>query len=433
MFPRLRRGLALLPAALRDRALVRRWLAGAHRSHIVLVLSGALTLFALPPFLGWALPRLYPPVRTEHRLLGIPAYSTSQPDPRVAARREQLMVVAWLLWLGTAAGMLIAELPRAMADREASGPGPEEVPAPDPGATVLERPRPGPAALRIPDGARDANAGRPATAQRYRITRELGRGGMGVVHLALDTVLQRDVALKELPHHLVTQADLVQRFRQEARVLARLGHPSIVQVHDLIEDDGRMWIALEYVGGGTLADAMGAAGGSLPWPEAAHIGRQVAEGLAFAHAQGVIHRDIKPVNVLLTGDDPPVAKLTDFGLARMAESGGHTQAGSLMGSTRYISPEQVAGRPVDVRSDLYSFGVTLYETLAGRAPFEGEVAALLAQHVSAEPPDLGVLVPAAPPALVALVTSMLAKDPDERPQAASAVAFELEQLSARAA
>jgi serine/threonine protein kinase len=256
---------------------------------------------------------------------------------------------------------------------------------------------------------------------------------MGVVHLALDEVLQREVALKELPHDLCVTPGQVERLRHEARVLARLAHPSIVHVHDLIERDGRTWIALEYVRGGTLAEAMQAAGGALPWMEVARLGRQLAEGLAYAHAQGVIHRDLKPMNVLLTDDEPPLAKLTDFGLARMAAASTRTQAGTLMGSVRYMSPEQASGAPVDERSDLYSFGVMLFEMLAGQVPFEGEIPAVIAQHLHAPPPDLGRRVPGAPAGMVAVVAALLAKDPGERPAGAGDVARELETLGARAA
>jgi serine/threonine-protein kinase len=266
-------------------------------------------------------------------------------------------------------------------------------------------------------------------AQRYQLTRELGRGGMGVVYLATDTVLQREVALKELPLHLGGATDLSKRFRQEARVLAKLSHPCIVQVFDLVEDEGRLWIALEFVRGGTLADAMRYAGGALAWPEVARIGRQVAEGLAFAHAQGVIHRDIKPMNVLVTDARPPLAKLTDFGLARLVESTEHTQPGSLLGSARYMSPEQVAGRPADARSDLYALGVTLFEMLTGRVPFEGEFAAVLARHASETPPDVRTLAPDVPQALAELVASLLAKAPEDRPRDAALVARDLEAFA----
>ena len=216
-------------------------------------------------------------------------------------------------------------------------------------------------------------------------------------------------------------------------MLARLSHPSIVQVHDLIEDDGRLWIALEFVRGGTLGDAMRLRGGALPWREVVRIGQGIAEGLGFAHEQGVIHRDIKPMNVLLTDGDPPLAKLTDFGLARLVESTEHTQPGSLLGSANYMSPEQVSGKPADARSDLYALGITFFEMLTGSVPFEGEFAVVLARHVGEAPPDLHERVPEAPPELARLVMSMLAKAPEDRPADAACIARALAGITERAA
>jgi serine/threonine protein kinase len=248
---------------------------------------------------------------------------------------------------------------------------------------------------------------------------------MGIVHQALDTALDRTVALKELPLHLTARADLARRFRQEARLLARLSHSNIVQVYDLIDDGNRLWIAMEFIDGGTLADAIERSGALAPM-DAVRLGGQLAAGLGFAHAQGVIHRDIKPINVLITRDGIP--KLTDFGLAKLLESSVHTQAGSLLGSARYMSPEQAAGGASDERSDVYSLGVTFYEMLSGRTPFEGETASVLAQHLSQEPLPLGELVRDLPADFEALVMRMLEKDPERRPGDLDAVALALSSL-----
>ena len=171
---------------------------------------------------------------------------------------------------------------------------------------------------------------------------------------------------------------------------------------------------MELVTGGTLADTMERGGGALPWREVAALGQQIASGLAFAHENGVIHRDVKPMNVLLTEGEAPIAKLTDFGLAKHLESTAHTQEGTLLGSARYMSPEQVSGQPADARSDIYALGITLYELLCGRTPFEGELAAVLAQHVSQVPPPLADFCDAVPESIASLIATMLAKSPDER-------------------
>jgi hypothetical protein len=388
------------------------WVAATHAIQVALVATGVIAVLALPAALDLALPRL-----------GLD-------------RRDQILLAARTLWVIAAGLVFTASILRhrvrqlqhagstSNADTSSSGLTVIET-LPDSVASAAPAPASGPGVVTTVVDAPPVGPG-----NRYRIIRELGRGGMGVVYHALDTVLQREVALKELPLHLGGRSDIAARFRQEARVVAKLSHPHIVQVHDLIEDGGRLWIALEFVRGGTLADAMRYSGGALGWPEAARIGLQIAEGLGFAHAQGVIHRDIKPMNVLLTDARPPVAKLTDFGLARLAESSEHTQPGSLLGSARYMSPEQVSGKPADARSDLYALGVTFFEMLAGRVPFDGEFTAVLARQVNEPAPDVRTIVPDVPPDLATLVSSLLAKTPEDRPQSADHVAIALRAQAA---
>ena len=388
------------------------WVVATHATLIPLVAIGAGVVLALPTALELALPRL-----------GLD-------------RRDQILLAGCALWVVAAGLVLAVSIVRFRARQAQPSASTSSSGASSSGLTVIEPPPPGgaSAAPAHESGAGVAGAGAGAQpggpANRYRILRELGRGGMGVVYHALDTVLQREVALKELPLHLGGRSDIASRFRQEARVVAKLSHPHIVQVHDLIEDGGRLWIALELVRGGTLAGTMRHAGGSLGWPEAARIGLQITEGLGFAHAQGVIHRDIKPMNVLLTDARPPVAKLTDFGLARLAESSEHTQPGSLLGSAYYMSPEQVAGKPADARSDLYALGVTFFEMLTGRVPFDGEFAAVLARHASEPAPDVRTITPGVPPELASLVASLLAKPAEDRPQSADHVVIALRALAA---
>jgi serine/threonine-protein kinase len=265
--------------------------------------------------------------------------------------------------------------------------------------------------------------------QRYRIVKELGRGGMGVVYQAFDSVLEREVALKELALHLTAQGDFARRFKQEARVLARLSHPHIVQVHDLVEQGERIWIAMELVKGGTLAAAIERAAGPLPWRRALQLAEQICLGLDYAHSQGVIHRDVKPMNVLLTDEEAGSAKLTDFGLAKHIGASTHTREGTLLGSVRYMSPEQAAGRKADALSDVYAFGITLYEMLAGRVPFDGEIPTVLAQHISQPPTRLRRLRPELPERLEIVVHRLLAKRPEQRPKSLRLVAEALAMLA----
>jgi hypothetical protein len=457
------KGSRLLWGAARKPAVLARWLIEAHCAQTALATFLAFALFALPGLLDRILPPLYPPIEVEKKILGIFSRSTSRPDPRLEARAGQITTAVWALGIAGVALLLFAALPRTAAaarkrarrlcDRA------DSMLASDPGES-LELYRSAlaltvdaqeqtliasrlsetetridlPASQRVtvlPDvDLRALHAAETlvvapldprVVAGRYRIDKELGRGGMGVVYRALDLVLEREVALKQLPHRLGSSPELVRRFRQEARLLAQLMHPSIVQVHDLIEERGQIWIALELVGGGTLADAMRRRGGALEWREAVRLAAQISDGLAFAHTRGVIHRDVKPINVLLSDSDPPAAKLADFGLARWIESSEHTQHGALLGSARYMSPEQAAGRAADERSDLYSLGVTLFEMLCGRAPYEGEVAAILAQHLSGTPPRVSELRPELPPELDALVMSMISRAPEERPVSAEIV------------
>ncbi len=209
-------------------------------------------------------------------------------------------------------------------------------------------------------------------------------------------------------------------------MLARLTHPNMVQVFDLLENGGGMWIAMELVAGGSL-DALIEQQGTLPPDETLRLGIALGNALAHAHAQGIVHRDFKPHNVLLTPDGTP--KITDFGLAKIAGEGPKlTQVGAVMGSPAYMSPEQASGRVADHRADAYAFGVTLYQMAVGRCPFEGDTASVLAAHITQPPPNPATLGAQVPDALRSLLTRLLAKDPAERPGDLAAVADELERI-----
>jgi hypothetical protein len=248
--------------------------------------------------------------------------------------------------------------------------------------------------------------------RRYELGQELGKGAMGAVFRAWDTVLDREVAVKQLNLVLSGDDEYASRFRREAKALARLTHPNIVQVYDLFEDGGRHWMVLEYVKGGDLASYLKDKG-RLSITEAASVVIPVAQGLAFAHSQGIIHRDLKPANILLTSERNP--KISDFGIAKLSQSSQLTQVGSVLGSPRYMSPEQCSGGAVDNRTDIYALGITLYELLSGRAPFVGETSSVLARQIVEKPLPLSEILDHLPGHVEKLIFRMLAKDPDKRP------------------
>jgi eukaryotic-like serine/threonine-protein kinase len=244
---------------------------------------------------------------------------------------------------------------------------------------------------------------------RYRLEERIAVGGMAEVWAAVDVELERRVALK-----LLLGAADPERFAREARAAAGLSHPAICQLYDYGDAGGRPYIVLEYLPGGTLEERL-ATGEPLADGDAARIAREVASGLAHAHERGLVHRDIKPGNVLF--DEEGAAKITDFGIARILSESTLTEAGTLLGTATYISPEQARGERATPASDVYSFGVVLYRMLTGRLPFEAESPLeLAAMHESADPPPISSLRSDAPPALERVATAALAKRPEERPQ-----------------
>ncbi len=261
---------------------------------------------------------------------------------------------------------------------------------------------------------------------RYRIDNELGRGGMGIVYRAHDVVLDRPVALKVLPDALRDSPDALKNFLREAKAAAKLNHPNIVMVYDAGEQDGRYYIAMEYVDGTTLKDIVRKKGAIAPRP-VAHIAIQMCEALAYAHAQKVVHRDVKTANTMWTKDKK--AKIMDFGLAKVVEEVlNHTTLVS--GTPYYMSPEQTLGKNVDYRTDLYSLGVTLFEMATGQLPFrEGNVPY---HHVHTPPPDPAALKPDLPPPLAEVILHCLQKDPAARPQSAQEIIPALRPLIAKA-
>jgi serine/threonine-protein kinase len=260
-------------------------------------------------------------------------------------------------------------------------------------------------------------------AGRYELIDVLGRGGMGVVYRSRDRRLDRIVAIKVLPVDSAEDPTAVARFEREALAAAALTHRNIVSVFDAGQDGATRFIVMECVGGRSLARLVHA-DGPLGVDQAVAIGAQTASALGAAHRAGIVHRDIKPANLML--DEHGTVKVLDFGIARLTAGASLTQTAMVMGSAPYLAPELTRGARADARSDVYALGCVLYELLTGRPPFISELpAAILSQHISSPPSPPERLNPAIPPALSALVLRMLAKDPDERPQDAGALATAL--------
>src|SRR5215203_5677075 len=262
---------------------------------------------------------------------------------------------------------------------------------------------------------------------RYFLGRSLGSGGMGEVYLAHDEVLDRDVALKVLRSHYAGDEEFAGRFLREARSAASLSHPNIVQVYDRGETEGGIsYIAMEYVPGGTLKELIDGRA-PLGAREAAGVAARISLALEAAHERGVIHRDIKPQNVLVTASGD--LKVTDFGIARAASAVTSSASGAIFGTAGYISPEQALGEPVGPASDLYSLGVVLYEMLTGELPFTADNSiAVCMKHVNEPPLPPKILNPDIPDGMNALVLMLLAKHPTDRYGSALELMTNLERV-----
>jgi tetratricopeptide (TPR) repeat protein len=264
--------------------------------------------------------------------------------------------------------------------------------------------------------------------ERFEVGEPLGQGGMGTVYHGIDTRTGQPVAIKLLRTEVVAaNPGLVERFAREGEALRRLNHPNIVKMLATVEENGSHYLVMEYVEGGSLAELLQSAGAPLPVDRVLHIALELTDALTRAHHLKIIHRDIKPANVLIAEDGTP--RLTDFGIARMDDQSRVTESGVVVGTFSYLSPEACQGRPLDARTDIWAFGVLLYEMLAGRRPFDRDhMAATLTAILTDAPPHLWELRPDAPQALVSLIYRMLEKERDQRISSTRQVGAEMEAI-----
>jgi tRNA A-37 threonylcarbamoyl transferase component Bud32 len=357
-------------------------------------LAALAVLVAVPlvlPVADYLLEKIYQPV-VQKELFGL--INTVHEDERLGARQAQ---VRWLLWVCALAGsisILLLQIPLARSEIADRDDDPEEAGSYK-DATLVEEPI-----------VRCVGPG-----DRYRFEAEVGRGAMGIVYQARDTVLDRDVAVKELPEHLASDPEKNERFRGEARALANLTHPGVVQVYDLLDHERRTYLVMEFVKGGNLQELFDRSG-QIPLNRACGFGLSIAQALAYVHETGIVHRDLKPSNILLTEEGLP--KITDFGVARWTNESSLTADGAIIGSPNYMSPEQAAGKVADQRSDLYSFGVLLYWLITGTTPYSGDALAILSQHMTGTPRPPSAENKSISEEMDKAVLSLMEKDPGAR-------------------
>jgi serine/threonine-protein kinase len=265
---------------------------------------------------------------------------------------------------------------------------------------------------------------------RYELLKQLGGGGMAIVYMGRDTLLNRLVTVKMLRPEFTSDEDFVKRFRREAQAVASLSHPNIVSIYDVGQEDKVHYLVMEYVEGDNLKNLIREQG-VVPVDRAVEIARQISDALQHAHENNIVHRDIKPQNILITKEGRP--KLTDFGIAREATTATLTQTDTIVGSVHYLSPEQARGETAGPRSDIYSLGIVLYEMVTGVLPFQGETPIGVAlKHIQESPVPPSSLKPSVSPGLERIITRAMAKNPVDRYQSAKDMAADLERLSGTA-
>lgn len=425
------------------------WLRTAYAAQAALLATILLMPTVIPAGSDWLMEKIYQPVKAKH-LFGL--VQTDRENPLLETRQQQARVFLWLSSGGLIIFLLMHRLPGSLSElrtqaRELEQEGDRLIKtrpsqtlksyqdalaiSTDPEHMRLLRAKISSLdedlRWRQPGSDTTDNEDDELIADRYRLVSELGRGAMGVVYATHDLRLERDVALKRMADP-GQDYQMSMRFKQEAKALAKLNHPNIVQVYDVVSDQGFTWIAMELIKGQELADRITDTG-PLPVTDILEIGKQLASAMAYAHSRGVIHRDFKPANVLI--DENGVAKIMDFGMARLAHQSGYTVSGTLIGSTAYMSPEQGEGKTADERSDIYALGMTLYEMATGRVPFEGDtMVSVLVQHATKTPPSPQGVNPTVPQSLDQLILHMIAKEPGQRPTSMDEIRSRLDSIPA---
>ncbi len=450
----------LIGAVLKQPQLTRLWLLSAKRAQLALVVTLLLLIFAAPVAVSKLATVLYPQSSSLKSVISnvFTANKTSNKQLR-ELRYKQLLLLLWLAGLSPAVILLINNLPSSISKGEkqalASLQRSMRLKHSDPALSlhfyhracslVINRDefinlhpyekspvntgqQSTPTALDqtvVLSGALELEKKTIGASQRYTLDKVIAKGGMGLVYIGYDTILKRKVAIKELDKQLADDEEQIERFRQEALLLAELSHPNIVSIQDLIEDSGQFWFVMEYLSGGDLESY-------LQQNQVADINtsliiiRDIAKALDCAHQKGLIHRDVKPLNILFTESGSP--KVVDFGIAESLQSMIKTAIGVSMGSPGYMSPEQVSGSAVDQRSDIYSLGVTLFKMLTNQLPFEGDALSVMAQHVNKQPPGPASLNKEISNELNDLTLQLLSKSPDDRMQTMREVIAELGPL-----
>ena len=389
-----------LPLVIHKPELLKIWLLRCSRERLIL-LTGLLILVLFGGPISQSLVDLWYPLDQGSFKTNVQDFFDSPILRKLEKLRDtrywQVLLIFWFLGLSAAVIVLILDLPRTVREGEPKGSEDNSL------SSELAKTR---VVSRTQKKVRYVGAN-----QRYRIDKAIASGGAGIVYQAHDTVLGRQVALKELLEDLASNAEQAERFKIEARALALLNHPCIMPIHDLLEENGRFWLVMELLTGGSLGDLI-EKGRIQDINQSVDIVKGIASGLGFAHQHGFVHRDIKPANILFAGDG--TLRITDFGIAKHQAAKVKTSHGLILGSPGYMSPEQAAGEEADPRSDIYSLGVTMYQMLTAELPFQGDTSSVMAQHITKSAPRPSAINRSISKALDGSILKMLAKRPENR-------------------